>query len=224
MASPTTLPTMHAIGEIVRNAVVFKFRSGANGADNMNDDLIPTVSRLFVTLKERGIDYVLVGGIAMLQYVEGRNTEDIDLIVAVSSLKKLPEIIIEDENEFFAQGKLSGLKIDFLLTRNRLFELVRRSYATTRHFVEQDIPCATVEGLLLLKLYALPSLYRQGNFARVNLYEGDIAALMQAYRPDVAALFRELANHLGGADLQEVHGIASEIQERIDRFNRSAGK
>jgi hypothetical protein len=220
MTSHAKLPMVRSIGEIVRNAVVFKFRAGMN---SMND-LIPTVSKLFAILKERNIDYVLVGGIAMLQYVEGRNTEDIDLIVAVSSLKKLPEVVIENETEFFAQGKLSDLKIDFLLTRNRLFELVRRSYTTSKHFVEQDIPCATVEGLLLLKLYALPSLYRQGNFARVNLYESDIAALVQAYRPNLSILFEELANHLNTPDLKEVRGIAREIQDRIDRFNRSASK
>jgi hypothetical protein len=41
-------------------------------------------------------------------------------------------------------------------------------------------------GLLLLKLYALPSLYREGNFARVGLYENDVATLLSyfAQRPD----------------------------------------
>lgn len=38
------------------------------------DILIETVSRFFSLLRERQIDYVLVGGIALLQYVEGRNT------------------------------------------------------------------------------------------------------------------------------------------------------
>jgi hypothetical protein len=35
-----------------------------------------------------------------------------------------------------------------------------------------------VEGLILLKLYALPSLYRQGNFAKVGIYENDVATLL----------------------------------------------
>ena len=34
-------------------------------------------------LRERQNEYVLVGGIGLLQYVAGRNTEDIDLIMAV---------------------------------------------------------------------------------------------------------------------------------------------
>lgn len=42
---------------------------------------------------------------------------------------------------------------------------------------------ATVEGLLLLKLYALPSLYRQGSL-RVSIYENkNVAALLYTYRP-----------------------------------------
>jgi hypothetical protein len=60
--------------------------------------------------------------------------------------------------------------------------MVQRRYATIKPFRERDIPCATVAGLLLLKLYALPSLYRQGSFARVGLYENDIATLMTTTR------------------------------------------
>ena len=52
------------------------------------DDILPTVAELFTLFKQRKVRPVLVGGIALLQYIQGRNTEDIDLIVAVSSLKK----------------------------------------------------------------------------------------------------------------------------------------
>jgi len=79
---------------------------------------------------------VLVGGIALLQYVEGRNTEDIDLIIAASALQRLPETVVEERDADFARGKLGALRIDFLLTRNKLFDLVRRCYATTQQFVE----------------------------------------------------------------------------------------
>ncbi|MFL6289305.1 MAG: hypothetical protein ACJ759_00225, partial [Thermoanaerobaculia bacterium] len=113
-----------------------------------------------------------------------------------------------------------GLQIDLLLTRNPLFEKVRQRFATTQRFVEREIPCATVEGLLLLKLYALPSLYRQGSFARVALYEGDIATLMHDYRPPVEPLFEELKEHLSATDLASLRKIVGEIEERIERFDR----
>ena len=188
----------------------------------MTDNLLQTVSRLFALLDERQIEHLLVGGIALLQYVEGRNTQDIDLIMAVSSLKKLPEIRIIEQDEDFARGQFDGLQIDLLLTRNPLFDKVKRDYATTHQFVEQAIPCATVEGLLLLKLYALPSLYRQGSFARVGIYENDVATLMQLYRPALDRLFAELSKHLSATDLKAVKEIVAEIEQRIARFQQES--
>jgi hypothetical protein len=77
-----------------------------------------------------------------------------------------------------------------------------------------------VAGLLLLKLYALPSLYRQGNFARVGLYENDIATLMQYYDPNIQTLLAELAPYVSDTDLTSLHDIVTEIQRRIERFNK----
>jgi predicted nucleotidyltransferase len=207
------------IGKIVRNAVLFNFGPGRGGAVHGND-LMEAVSRLFNLLHERRIEYLLVGGIAILKYVEGRNTEDIDLIMALSSLEKLPELRVEDRDDDFARASFDGLRVDLLLTSNPLFEEVRQRYATTQRFTEQDIPCATVEGLLLLKLYALPSLYRQGNFARVALYESDISTLMHDYRPAMEPLFEKLQANLNPTDLAAVRRITAEIQERIERFDQ----
>jgi hypothetical protein len=211
-------PKVH-IGKVIRNAVVFNFRNWREGIVN-TDALLQNVASLFILLRERHIEYLLVGGVALLQYVEGRNTEDIDLIMALSSLKKLPEIEVLSQEANFVRGKFGELQIDILLTRNRLFERVRRRYATMQRFVEQDIPCASVEGLLLLKLYALPSLYRQGNFARVGVYENDIATLIYSYRPDLASLFEELTHHLSDTDLVAVREIVAEIEQRIERFGK----
>lgn len=211
-------PKIH-IGSVIRNAVVFNLKNRHRGTMN-TDSLLQTVARLFALLHERQTDYLLVGGVAMLQYIEGRNTEDIDLIMALSSLEKLPEIEVVSQDMYFARGKFDELQIDILLTRNPLFDKVRERYATLQHFVERDIPCATVEGLLLLKLYALPSLYRQGNFARVGLYENDIATLVHDYRPQLDPLFDELAHHLNETDLAEVRNIVAEIRQRIERFGK----
>ncbi|MBF8284863.1 MAG: hypothetical protein HW378_3778 [Anaerolineales bacterium] len=218
MTTATPKPKVH-IGSVIRNAVVFNFKNWRGGTMNA-DTLLQTVARLFAVLHERQIDYLLVGGVALLQYVEGRNTEDIDLIMALPSLKKLPEIQIASQDVNFARGKFDELQIDILLTRNPLFEKVQRNYATTQRFAERDIPCATVEGLLLLKLYALPSQYREGNFARVGIYENDIATLIHDYRPQLEPLFAELAHHLSDSDLAAVREVVAEIQQRIERFDK----
>jgi len=205
------------IGEVIRNAVLF---NPANRKDIlMNSDLlIETVARFFSLLRERQIDYVLVGGIALLQYIEGRNTEDIDLIMAVSALERLPELQLETRDADFARSKFGELRVDVLLTSNPVFDEVRKRYTTSRRFVEQEIPCATVDGLILLKLYALPSLYRQGNFTRVGLYENDIATLIQLHDPPIDPLLEKLNIYLNAADMQQVKQILEEIQQRIRRF------
>jgi len=207
------------IGEIIQNAVVFDFKKWRNSAVN-TADLLQSVSRLFQLLTERQVEYLLVGGVALLQYVEGRNTEDIDLILDPTSLEKLPEIKISAKDDDFARGTYGSLRIDILQTRNPLFDKVRRAYAVTQHFKEQDIPCATVEGLLLLKMHALPSLYRQGSFARVGLYENDIATLLHDYEPSLDPLFDELEPHLSATALCAVREIVDEIRERIARFQK----
>ncbi len=215
--STTSSHRVH-IGEVIRNAVVF---NPANRQELlMNPDiLIETVSSFFSLLRERQIDYVLVGGIALLQYVEGRNTEDIDLIMALSALERLPELKLESRDVDFARFRFSDLRVDILLSSNRLFDEVRKRYTTSRRFVEQEIPCATVDGLILMKLYALPSLYRQGSFTRVSLYENDIATLIHAHNPPVELILAEFKEYLNHADMAQVEQIVQEVQERIRRFN-----
>jgi hypothetical protein len=208
-----------SIGKVIQNAVVFNFKHWQEHTMAIGD-LLQMVERLFTVLEERRIDYLLVGGIALLQYIEGRNTEDIDLIMAAPTLNKLPEITISSQDINLARGTFDQLQIDFLLTRNPLFDAVRKRYATTQPFAERTIPCATVEGLLLLKLYALLSLYRQGNFARVGLYENDIATLIYSYKPSMEPLYTELATHLSPSDLAAVRDIVAEIQQRIARFEQ----
>lgn len=216
MSSANISPGLH-IGEVIRNAVLFNPRNHQDRLMN-SDFLIETVAHFFALLRERQIEYVLVGGIALLQYVEGRNTEDIDLIMAVSALERLPELQVETRDADFARGRFSELKVNVLLTINPLFDEVRKRYTTMQHFVEQEIRCATVDGLILLKLYALPSLYRQGNFIRVGLYENDVATLLHAHHPPIEPLLAELALYLNDSDMTQVKQIVNEILQRISRF------
>jgi hypothetical protein len=85
---------------------------------------------------------------------------------------------------------------------------------------ERRIRCATVEGLLLLKLYALPSLYQQGSFERVGIYENDVATLMYAYAPDMRPILAELGKHLNETDMVEVRNILADVDERIKKFKQ----
>ena len=210
------------IGQVIRNAVVFNVKNWLG--DEMNSDsLIQSVQDFFTVLEQRKIDYVLVGGIAILHYIEGRNTQDLDLLMAVSSLEKLPELKVSSQDMYFVRASYNELQIDILLTKNPLFEKVHNTYSKVENFLDRKIPLATVEGLLLLKLYALPSLYRQGNFARVGIYENDIATLLHYYQPDLPSLLRELSNYINENDFAEIKGVVADIQNRIRRFKNESG-
>ncbi len=212
------------IGEVIENGVVFNLRNWQREDVTMHG-LPEAVERLFALLEERKIDYVLVGGVAMLQYVEGRNTQDIDLILAPEALSQLPEIEVTGREDSFARGKFAGLRVDFLFTSHKLFQSVRQQHSAVQPFQARNVRCATVEGMLLLKLFALPSLYRQGQFARVGIYENDIATLMQAYSPPVAPLLKQLEPHMSEGEMKSLCDIVEEIAERIRRFEagRSSG-
>jgi hypothetical protein len=217
-----TIQNSVQIGKVIRNAVVLNVKNWLGDAMNA-DSLLESVEQIFGLLESREIDYVLVGGIALLHYVEGRNTEDLDLIMALSSLEKLSEIKVVNQDMYFVRGEYGALNLDILLTNNPLFDKVQKKYAITHHFLDRDIPIATVEGLLLLKLYALPSLYRQGNFARVGIYENDIATLIHDYKPDMPLLTKELSHYVSDPDMGEIGNIISDIQQRIERFQKNSG-
>jgi hypothetical protein len=215
-----TIHSVSQIGGVVRNAVALNFKNPPEVLMNA-DSLLAQVEQLFNLLDSRKVDYVLVGGIALLTYVEGRNTQDIDLIMALTSLAKLPEIKITNQDMYFARGQFGELQIDMLLTRNPLFDKVAKKYSTQKQFMDRKIKCATVEGLLLLKLFALPSLYRQGSFERVGIYENDVATLLNAYQPKREPLMAELKKHLNENDMSELQNILSDIEARIQRFSKN---
>lgn len=216
-----TIQSSVQIGNIIRHAIVFNVRNWEGGTMN-SDSLLQSVENLLVLLEEREIDYVLVGGIALLCYVEGRNTQDLDLVMALSSLNKLPELNIVSQDMYFVRAYFRELQLDVLLTKNPLFKTVQSKYVKRQRFFEREIPLATVEGLLLLKLYALPSLYRQGNFARVGIYENDIATLLHYYPPNMDNLLKELAKYVTKSDLTEINGVVSDIQKRLSRFQQES--
>ena len=208
------------IGDVILHAVVFDPKNSERLEAMDLHQLLQSVPRLFELFEQRNVDYVLVGGIAMLVYIRGRNTQDIDVIVASDGLERLPEVEIVEKKGEFVRGRLGDLQVDMLLTENKLFDKVRREHTVRQHFVEREILCATVEGLMLLKLFALPSLYRQADFHRVRIYENDVADLLEVYGTQIEPLLEELSAHLLASDLAEVREIVRDIEDRIAKSRR----
>jgi len=212
-----------AISEIISNGIVFDLKNWKTAMPDVNS-LQETVENLFTMLSERQITYLLVGGVAMLTYIEGRNTQDIDFIMSKADLAAIPEIKIIEENKDFARGKFETLQIDLLLTNNPLFDHIQKEYATESIFGSRTIRCVTVEGILILKFFALPSLYRQGDFNKVSIYENDITQLLLSYSIDLSKLLNILADYVLASDLKELQLTASDIQARIQRFRNQREK
>jgi hypothetical protein len=180
------------------------------------DAALSTVTRRFLqSLSSSGIPHLLVGALAMLQHVDGRTTRDIDLIIAVEDMEKLDGFLLEEGNEWFATGTVGPLRIDLLFTANPLFAEVLARHAVITSLLDVPIHCATPEGIILLKLFALPSLYRQGNIHRAALYETDILQLSLHQPTEPESLLTQLHPHLNPSDINALCQVLADIQNRI---------
>jgi hypothetical protein len=179
---------------------------------------------LFRLLAGRRVDYLLVGGMAMLTYVQGRNTKDVNLLMSVAALEQLPELTIEDRKDFFARGKFKSIQVDLLLTKNPLFKIVAEKFTTKHSFMEMEVPAVTVEGLIVLKLYALPSLYRQFDMDRAAVYENDITMLIARHSPALEPLTTLASQYAELGDKKELQKIISECCGRAKLLQQRAGQ
>src|SRR4051812_11086311 len=129
------------IDEIIENGIVFNlFR------ETPMNDIRSEVRALFAALHSAQVDYVLVGGVAMLSYVEVRNTQDVDVIIDPKELQKIDwQATIQDRD--FGAANYHGLRVDLLLTTNPLFAYVSQQQRTEISFDGNVVPCATREGM-----------------------------------------------------------------------------
>ncbi|MGO8763601.1 MAG: hypothetical protein ACLQSR_00515 [Limisphaerales bacterium] len=229
-----TLPqgaSLQRLGEVLLDAWLADPRRWMNAAVELRDKApertMPAprdAMDLFRVLAERQTDYLLVGGLAMLTYVKGRNTRDVDLLMSVAALEKIPEIVVEDKSEFFARGKFKSVQVDVLLTRNPLFKMVAEAFSTRHSFAELEIPAATAEGLIVLKLYALPSLYWQFDMDRAAVYENDITLLIARHSPVIEPLIALAIKDMEPSDQVELQKIAAECRQRAKLLQQRAGQ
>lgn len=200
----------------MRSGVAFDLRRSSLAVET--DDLIAQVAGFFSALDSAGVEAVLVGGVALRAWVDGRNTEDLDLIVAVEDAARVPGLAVRERDGDFALAAFGALRVDLLFTSNPLFALVAREHSTRVPFVERTVRTADVNGLFLLKLYALPSLYRQMQWPKVKIYEADLAALLAMHRPNTAAILEELARFVPASDLAELRRLVADLEQPRARF------
>ena len=183
---------------------------------SLDDHGLTKATREFLTaLASKGIPHLLVGAMAMLQHIDGRPTRDIDLIIALEDLARIPGFQLEEHNEGFATGSVRQVRVYLLFTANPFFAEVLSDHAEIRTLLGTPIQCATPQGIILLKLFAIPSLYRQGNIHRAAIYETDVLQLLLLQPIETESLLSQLQPHMPASDIYALRQILREIQQRI---------
>ncbi len=181
------------------------------------DAIYRGANALIDLLNERGIRFAIAGGLAMRQLGEQRNTDDVDILIARGDLGRIPELAVISEESYFGHACFAGVQVDLLFTDQGLFAWVTRDFIETRSFGSRAVPCVTAEGMLLMKMFALPSLYRRGVTGKVGLHEADIRLLLDRFPIDAATAMERLGPHLRASDVEPLARIVRNIECSIER-------
>lgn len=171
----------------------------------------------FITLLEvKGIEYALVGGAALMTIDDCmRPTDDFGFIVSKRDIEQLEELEQESSDRNFGRYLYQGIRIDALYRDNPIFEHVMNTCLDSAVIEDKEIVRASPEGIILLKLYALPSLYQQGQQRRAMTYENDISALlMQCTDISFDEILNVLAGELLPGQINELRNILGDCQRR----------
>jgi hypothetical protein len=142
-------------------------------------------------------------------------------VLALREIKDLPEIIIESHDEHFALARFRSLRVDVLRSEIGFFREVKEKNCERMMFAGREIPCATPLGLVLLKLHALPSLFRQFQHGKITLYEGDIQMLLEKYPQSHTAVMAGLQPFVSPSEWKELDRILADIEQRIERIRQN---
>ncbi len=210
------------IKEIIYSANAFNTQNWLNG-NKMNPDNLPkSVDNFLKLLAQNKIDIVIVGGIALRYYIKTRHKEDLDLIISRADFAKIsPTLnILESDDNFANCETTDGLKVDFLFTDNAIFSYVKKAFCQKRTYQEGSFFIATVEGLVLMKLYAWADLYLNGKlfndkyFLTKSLrYKNDIEVLLLNYEINLIPLQRILKKNLEASKFELVENLIKELSK-----------
>ena len=208
------------IKEIIYAANAFNTQNWMNGHKMNPDNLPKSVDNFLKLLAQNKIDIVIVGGIALLSYMQDRNTQDLDLIISKSDFAKISPVlnVLESDDNFANCETLDGLKVDFLFTDNAIFNYVKKVFCQKRIYQEGSFFIATVEGLVLMKLYAWADLYLNGKlfndkyFLTKSLrYKNDIEVLLLNYEVNLIPLKNILKKNLEASKFELVENLIKDL-------------
>ena len=147
-----------------------------------------------------------------------RTTAYYDYIIAKDDIETVEELQKESSDRNFGRYLYQGTRIDALYRDNPIFDYVMTNCLDSAVIEGRKITRATPESIILLKLYALPSLYQQGQHRRAMTYENDISGLlMQVTDINAERIFKVLVGELLPSQIDELDNILKDCQLRAQR-------
>ncbi len=187
------------------------------GIDSMVD--LDDFLMLIALLETKGIDYALVGGVAMMALAPNvRATDDYDFIGRQSDFESISELSKVSSDKNFGRYRHNATIVDALFVENPVFAYALKTYQADCAIANTTVRSLSPSGIALLKLYALPSLYLQGQHIRVATYEQDLEVLF-IVDPNIDdnALLNFLSKHLVASQIAELKNTCQDIRQKLAR-------
>lgn len=121
--------------------------------------MVEALFQAIAVFEKNGIDYCLIGGLAIMLHNGRANTVDIDFYVVVNDLHQVKDsfqkegFTVDSRGEFQVQALVKGIRIDILLADHYLgADVVHR--AIDKKLGDRFVRIATPEDLIVLKTLA----------------------------------------------------------------------
>jgi len=170
-------------------------------------------------LENKGVDYALVDEVAMMAIApEAHPTDDYDFIGCRSDFEKISELSPVSADKNFGRYRHNETIVDTLFVENPVFAYAIQQFQTDCLIGGKKVRSLSPSGIALLKLYALPSLYIQGQRIRVATYEQDLEVLFIVDSEiDEDALLQFLSKHLLESQVLELKNTCEDIRRKLAR-------
>jgi hypothetical protein len=176
-------------------------------------------------LKERGVDYAVIGGLAMKAYLADRYGKDADLLMSADAFSSIRDFHVLERTDFFICAQFREIRAVIYLTTNPFFEAVQRQFATTLGVSGMEVPSVTVEGLIALHLYAVHLISRRREFYRVQRHEVSIIALLRReHTVSLESALSLVGEYLPEQYVKEMEDTLEECSEHAARMQKRASR
>ena len=175
--------------------------------------------KLIELLEDKGIDYALVGGVAMMALApDTRATDDYDFIGRQDDFESVSELSKVSSDKNFGRYRHNATTVDTLFVENPVFAHALKNYQADCVIANKKIRSLSPSGIALLKLYALPSLYLQSQYIRVATYEQDLEVLF-IVDPEIDedTLLKFLSKHFNDSQITELKNTCEDIRRKLSR-------